>query len=190
MADTLTGLDPRSIIKLLAYRQLAFVEIKVQPGAKGKSSIVRSKRPLDPGWPVDYVPGSYARIELVAISSGTCDAADALPMELKESLAVSPLAATHCIKTSNSALPTARYVVDHAADAASKNGLLGFYRLVDTQNNASVLARLSTVDQPGQVTSEIGVSIPSPSFQRPCCREPFIALMDRIFKESLRKTGP
>ena len=183
VADSVTGLDPRSIVMLLAYRRLAFVEIKVLPGANGKPSNGQSKSPSDPGWPVDYLPGSYAKIELAAANSGACDAAATLPLALRDSLSVSPLAATHCIKTSNSPQPTARHVVDYQADPSSMNGLLGYYRLLDTQNNNTMLARLLTADQPGQAISEIGVSIPSPSFERPGCREPFIVLMDRLFKE-------
>jgi uncharacterized MAPEG superfamily protein len=109
VTDSVTGLDPSAIIMLLATLRLAFVEIKVQPNPNGGPFIVRSRRgPEDLGWPVDYAPGSYVKLELVEPSSGACDALTTIPTDLMEHLAYSPTPTTRCVKTSNSAQPTAR----------------------------------------------------------------------------------
>ena len=181
VVDTVTGLDMGSLVRLLVHRRLAFVEIKVQQVPGKPAYIVRSRSPTDPAWTVNQAAGSYAHIDLTERSSGTCTPEAELPVLLLEELRFAPLPADQCLRLRPTPKPTARHQLVYQNDPTSPNGLLGFFRLVDNQGQ-QLLAQLPTVDKPHQVTSEMGVGKPNPAFQRPGCREPFMALMDKLVR--------
>jgi len=179
IADTVTALSGHSIVRLLVNRQLAFIEIKVQSSPSGNQPyILRSTSFPDNGWTVDQAPDSYVKIELADKSADACLATSSLHKSITELLAVEPLPFNNCIKTSYSQLPTARHLLTYQA---APHGRLGYYQLIDTKDN-SVLAQLATSDVPQQPRMEMSVSTLNPSFQRPGCRTPHTALMDRLFR--------
>ncbi len=181
IADTVTGLDTRSLLRLLLNRRLAFVEVKVQRLPGKPPFIVRSRSPMDPAWTVNQDAATYAHIDLAPRGAGTCVPDAELPVSARDELAATPLPAGQCLRIRPVAQATARHVLNYQNDPASLHGQLGFYQLIDTHSN-QVLAQLPTYDKPQQVTSEFGVGTLSPHHQRAGCREPMMALMDRLVR--------
>ncbi|MDO9161548.1 MAG: hypothetical protein Q8N35_10095 [Methylococcaceae bacterium] len=205
IADTVTALSGQSIVRLLVNRQLAFIEIKVQPSQRGiqhhcppnakncvepppsnQPYILPSTSFPDNSWTVDSAAGSYAKIELVDKSTDTCLPISSLHKSITEYLRAYPLPFNKCIKVSFNPLPTARHLLSYQAAPHPKKGLLdyefrlGYYQLIDSKNN-SVLAQLATSDRPIEPKMEMSVSTLEPGFQRPNCRTPHTVLMDRLF---------
>lgn len=203
IADTVTALSGQSIVRLLVDRQLVFIEIKVQPPMQGiqhhcplnakncvepplsnQPYILPSTSFPDNSWTVDSAAGSYAKIELVDISTNTCAPISSLHKSITDFLRAYPLPFNKCMKMSFNPLPTARHLLRYQAALNQKKGLLdyelrlGYYQLIDSKNN-SVLAQLATSDRPLQPMYGNVLNLNS-GFQRPECRIPHTVLMDRL----------
>lgn len=216
IADTVTALSGTSVVRLLVNRQLAFIEIKVQPPQPGiqhhcppnptncvpppspgnQPYILPSTSFPDNSWTVDSAAGSYAKIELVDKSSDTCAPISSLHKSVTEFLRAYPLPVDKCMKMSFNPQPTASHLLRYEAAPHPKKGLLdyerrlGYYQLIDTKNN-SVLAQLATSENPWRPSMEgSGVSTLNPSFQRPGCRVPHTVLMDRLFGTGYKAINP
>lgn len=181
IADTVTGLDARSLLRLLVDRRLAFVEVKVQQLPGKPPFIARALSPTDPAWTVNQLAASYAHIDLADRSTGTCVPDAELPARVLEELQAMPPPAGQCLRIRPMAQATARHVLSYQKDPTSPHGLLGFYQLTDTQGN-QLVAQLPTYDKPQQASSEFGVGMLSSHSQRAGCREPMMALTDRLMR--------
>jgi len=205
IADTVTALHGISIVRLLVDRQLAFIEIKVQPPQRrgtqhhcppnpkncvepppsNQPYILPSTSFPDNSWTVDSAAGSYAKIELVDKSTDTCAPISSLHKSITEYLRAYPLPFNKCIKVSFNPLPTARHLLRYQAALNQKKGLLdyeyrlGYYQLFDSRNN-SVLAQLATSDGPRD-PHIVSVSILNTKHQQPSCLNPLSVLTDRLF---------
>lgn len=180
VAETTGSLNSRSIVNLVIFRQLDFVEIKIRSAEAGQKPYIVSNNGITQGWPVALPPAGYAKVQLSDEGNASCIVVPTQNSDIKNALSVTPLPAGKCLSVTYSPTPTAGHSVRYQVDPKSQYGLLGHYQLVDNKTSA-VLAQLSTCEN--QKRPEFGGSVSDASNHSKSmetCREPRFRLLDRL----------
>jgi len=190
VAETTGSLNANSIVNLVIFRKLDFVEIKIKSNGAGQTPYIVANNGITQGWPVDMQPGGYAKVGLSDEGNSNCMVIPAEHSSIKEALYSTPLPAGKCLSVSYSPTPTADHIVRYQVNSKSQYSLLGYYQLLDNKTS-TVLAQLSTWENPER--PEYGDSVNGASTfleSSEVCRAPRFRLLDRLISAKFARENP